>query len=110
MVKNPPANAGNTGDAGLITGLERSLGGGNGNPLQYSCMKSPMDKGAWWSTVRGVAKRRTQLKRLSTWSSQLYAPAKKIGITSKPQIFEAYLKQMQWRTRYKEMLTHWLLI
>ena len=110
MVKNPPANAGNTGDAGLITGLERSPGGGNGNPLQYSCMKNPMDKGAWWSTVRGVAKRRTQLKRLSTWSSQLYAPAKKIGITSKPQIFEAYLKQMQWRTRYKEMLTYWLLI
>ena len=56
MVKNPPANAGNTGDTGLVTGLERSPGGGNGNPLQYSCMKNPMDKGAWWATIQGVTK------------------------------------------------------
>ena len=52
-VKNPLANAG---DEGLIPGLERSLGEGNGNPLQYSCLGNPMDRGAWWVTVHGVTK------------------------------------------------------
>ena len=56
MVKNLPANAGN---AGLIPGLERSLGGGNGNLLQYSCLDNPMDRGAWWATVPGVARSQT---------------------------------------------------
>ena len=46
MVKNVPASAGDTGDMGLIPGLERSPGGGNGNPLQYSCRDNPMDRGA----------------------------------------------------------------
>ena len=54
VVKNPPANAG---DAVLIPGLETSPGEGNGNPLQYSCLGSPMDRGAWQATVYGVAKR-----------------------------------------------------
>ena len=53
VVKNPPANAGNV---GLIPGLRRSLGEGNGNPLQYSCLGSPMDRGAWQATVYGVSK------------------------------------------------------
>ena len=53
MVKNPPANAR---DAGSIPGLGRSPGKGNGNPLQYSCLGSPIDKGAWWAAVHGVAK------------------------------------------------------
>ena len=53
MVKNPPASAGNT---GLIPGSGRSPGGGNGNPLQYSCLGSPMDRGVWWAEVHGVAK------------------------------------------------------
>ena len=66
MVKNPPANAGDTGDIGLITVLERSPGGGHGNPLQYSCLENPMDRGAWWATVHGVTERRTRLNRLST--------------------------------------------
>ena len=55
-VKNVPANAG---DAGLIPGSGRSPGGGNGNPLQYSCLENPMDRGAWGATVHGVAKSRT---------------------------------------------------
>ena len=46
MVKNPPANAGDTGDLGSITGLGRSPGVGNGNPLQYSCLENSMDRGA----------------------------------------------------------------
>jgi len=56
VVKNPLANAA---DAGLIPGLGRSSGGGNGNPLQYSCLGNPMDGGTWWTTVHGVAKNRT---------------------------------------------------
>ena len=52
-VKNPPANAG---DMGLIPGSGRSPGGGNGTPLQYPCLGNPMDRGAWWATVHGIAK------------------------------------------------------
>ena len=49
------------GDLGLIPGLGRSPREGNGNPLQYSCLENPMDRGAWWATVHGVAKSRTRL-------------------------------------------------
>ena len=52
MVKNLPANIG---DMSLISGLGRSPGEGNGNPLQYSYLGNPMDRGAWWATVHGVA-------------------------------------------------------
>ena len=52
-VKNLPANAG---DAGLISGSGRSPGEGNDNPLQYSCLGNPMDRGAWWATGHGVTK------------------------------------------------------
>ena len=65
-VKNPPANAGDVRDAGSIPGLERSPGGGNGNLLQYSCLENPMDRGALWATVHGVAKELDTTKRLST--------------------------------------------
>ena len=51
VVKNPPANAGDVRDTGSIPGLGRSCGGGHGNPRQYSCLKNPMDRGAWWATV-----------------------------------------------------------
>ena len=51
VVKNIPANAW---DEGSITGLGRSPEEGNGNPLQYSCLGNPMDRGAWWATVHGV--------------------------------------------------------
>ena len=57
VIKNTPANAGDTGDVGLSPGLGRSLGERNGNPLQYSCLGSPMDRGAWQATVHGVAKK-----------------------------------------------------
>ena len=53
MVKNLPANAG---EVGLIPGLGSSPGEGNGNPLQYSCLGNPMDRGAWQATVCGVTK------------------------------------------------------
>ena len=54
VVKNPPVNAGDARDAGLIPRLGRSVGVGNGNPLWYSCLESPMDRGPWWATVHGV--------------------------------------------------------
>ena len=55
VIKTPPANAEDIGDADLIPGLEKSPGGGHGNPFQYSCLKNPMDRGAWWAVVDGVA-------------------------------------------------------
>ena len=51
MVKNPAANAAATGDKGSIPGWGRFPGGGNGNPLQYSCMENPTDRGAWRATI-----------------------------------------------------------
>ena len=59
MVKNLPANAGEVRDVGLILGLGRSPGGGNGNPLQYSCLEDPMDRGDWRATVHRVTKSQT---------------------------------------------------
>ena len=61
MVKNLCANAGDIRDVGSIPGLRRSPGGGYGSPLQYSCLENPMDRGAWWATVRGVAESLTRL-------------------------------------------------
>ena len=54
MVKNLLAHAGDPGDVGSIPGLGRSLGEGNGNPLQYSCLENPIGRGAWWATVHSV--------------------------------------------------------
>ena len=59
VLKNLPVNAGDAGDVGLIPGLRRSPGEGNGNPLQYSCLENPMDRGAWWAIGHGVAKSQT---------------------------------------------------
>ena len=58
MAKNSPANAG---DVGLMPGWGRSPGKENGNPLQYSCLENPMDRGAWWATVPGVTKSQAPL-------------------------------------------------
>ena len=65
LVKNPPANAGDIRDVGLIPGSGRPLGGGHGNPHQYSYLQNPMDRGAWSATVHEVANSQTQLKQLS---------------------------------------------
>ena len=59
VVKNPPASAGGTRDEGLIPGSGRSPGGEHGNPLQYCCLESSMDRGAWQATGHGVAKSQT---------------------------------------------------
>ena len=67
VVKNLPANAGDIRDAGSVPGPGRSPGGGNDNPLQYSCLENPMDRGAWQATVHKVTQNQIQLKRLSTF-------------------------------------------
>ena len=61
LVKNPPVNAGDTKDAGLVPGSGRSPGEGNGNTLQYSYLGNPIHGEVWWATVHGVAKSQTQL-------------------------------------------------
>ena len=66
VVKNLPANAGDTGNVGSIPGSRRSPGGGNGNPLQYFCLKSPMEREAWQAAVHGVTQSRARLMGLST--------------------------------------------
>ena len=65
-VKNPPANAGDTRDMASVLGLGRSPGGGHGNPLQYSCLENPLDRGAWCATVHTVARSRTWLSDLAS--------------------------------------------
>ena len=62
VVKNLPASVGDIRNLGSIPVSGRSLGGGHGNPLQYSCLENPIDRGAWRTTVHGVAKSQTLLK------------------------------------------------
>ena len=66
------ASACNEGDPGSVPGLGRSPGEGNGNPLQYTCLENPMDGGAWWATVHGVAKSRTRLNNFTLFCFTLY--------------------------------------
>ena len=61
VVKNPPANAGDVRDKGSAPGWGRVSGEGYGNPLRYSCLGNPMDRGGWWATVHRIAKSQTQL-------------------------------------------------
>ena len=107
VVKNLPANAGDTGDGGSIPGLGRSPGGGNGNLLWYSCLENPMDRGVWWATVHGVAKCGTWLmdwarmqSHIKDWSQtsqpmMLYLPViSSLQLISKwnhtiPQVFKS---------------------
>ena len=63
------ASAYNAGDPGLIPGSGRYPGEGNGDPLQYSCLENLTDRGAWWATIHGVAKRRT---RLGDWMKGVF--------------------------------------
>ena len=68
MIKNPPANAGDPRDVGLIPGSGISPGGGNGNPLQYSCLENPMDRGVWQAIVHGVTELE-MTEHVCKWSS-----------------------------------------
>ena len=64
VVKNPPANAGDARDVGLMPGSGRSPGVGNGNPFQYSCLENLMDRGIWWAIVHGVSKESDMIEQL----------------------------------------------
>ena len=66
VVKSPSANAEDGRDVSSVPGLGKAPGGRHNDPLQYSCLENPMDRGPWWATVHRVAESRTQLKRLST--------------------------------------------
>ena len=66
VVKNLPGSAGDVWDVGLLSGSGRSPREGHGNPLQYSCLENPMDRGAWWATVHGATKSQTWLTQLNT--------------------------------------------
>ena len=81
-VKNPPANAR---DMGLIPRSGRSTGEGNGNPLKHSCLENPMDRGAWWAVVHGVAKSWAQLSHIKEGGLHFIK-------TKNPQIF---IKEIQ---------------
>ena len=67
-VKDPPASAGDLRNAGSIPGSEKYLGEGNVNPLQYSCMENPMDRGTWWVTVRRVTIESDTIERLTLFT------------------------------------------
>ena len=82
-VKDPACNAG---DPGSIPRLGRSPGEGNGNPLQYSCLENPMDGGAWWATVHGVAKSRTRLSDF-TFTFTMFSYSSKLSLKLKLQYF-----------------------
>ena len=69
LIKNAPANVGGARDAGSIPGSGIFCGEGNGNPLQYSSLRNPMERGAWWATVHGITENWTQL---STYTQYFY--------------------------------------
>ena len=77
VVKNLSFNAGDKRDKSLIPGLGRSPGGGHRNPLQFSCLENPMDRGAWQATVQSVTKSQTQLRPLSTQHTSIPHDKKK---------------------------------
>ena len=77
MVKNSPANVGDTSNAGSIPGLGRSSGGGHGNPLQYSHLENPMERGAGWTTVHRGAKSQTRQSDLAQHRNILYCQKEK---------------------------------
>ena len=81
MAQTVKASACNAGDPGSIPGSGRSLGEGNGNPLQYSCLENPMDGGAWWATVHAVAKSQTRLSDL-TFTFHFHALEKEMATPS----------------------------
>ena len=90
VIKNLAVNAGDTGDVSSIPGSGRSPGGGHGNPLQYSCLENPMDRGAWRAIVHRVTKSQT-------WLSHWVQDSKHIYQTRKDEGMEIYMMGIQWR-------------
>ena len=85
-------------EAGSISGSGRSLGGGHGNTLQYSCLENPMDRGAWKATVHEVAKTQTRLKQLSTHACTpilIYIERKEVALNGCQDISGTLVKGLQ---------------
>ena len=79
VVKKPPCNAGDLREAGSVLGMERSPGGGRGNPLQFSCPENPMDRGAWQVMVHGITESQTQQKWLSRHAHGVLTMSQALG-------------------------------
>ena len=86
VVKNPPANAGK---ASLIPRSGRSPGEGNSNPLQYSCLGNPMDRGAWQVTVCGTAKELDKTEQLTQQQSTVYSSSPSVPLWFQPPLLES---------------------
>ena len=95
VVNNLPANAG---DVGLILGSGRSLGEGNGNPLQCSCLENPGDGEAWWAAICGVAPSRTRLKRHSSSSS---SSGKESICQGRRHWFNPWVRKIPWSQKWQ---------
>ena len=107
-VKNPPANAGGVRDMGLILRSGRSPEGGNGNPLQYSCLENLMDRGAWWPTIHGFAKRDDWSNLAHVHAHMLYMNIvrrvnPKISLNKKKILFSFYFVSI-WDNSYSGKL------
>ena len=88
MVKNLPAHAGNAGDAGSIPGLGRSTEGGNGNPLQYSCLENSMGRGGWWLQAAGS---QSQTEQVTEHTRLVHSPLQVPLVTHSSRIGDVFL-------------------
>ena len=97
----------NVRDLGLIPGLGRFPGEGNGNPLQYSCLENPMGGGAWWATVHGVTKSQTRLSDF-TFTFTLHITSLVAQMVKRlPAVWETWVQYLGWENPLeKEMATH----
>ena len=98
MLKNLPANAGDTGDTDSTPGSGRSQGGGNGNPVHYSCLENPMDRGAWWATFCGVTQSQIPLSRHTRRTAVIIMDKlPEVRFYTKWEIFRLILKPVHYR-------------
>ena len=111
VIKNLPANAGDLRCVGLISGWERSPGGGHRSPLQYSCLENPMDTGAWWTIVHGVTKELDTTE--AAWTDNepqsfvliFFLQVKTILISSLPKLLISHRLQQQKKTSTISLMT-----
>ena len=97
VAKNLPANAGDIRDEGSVPQLGRSPGEGNGNPLQYSCLENPMNRGAWWNTACGMAERdATERPTLSLSLSRVRLFATPWTVTYQAPLSMGFSRQEYW--------------
>ena len=107
VVKNPPADAGDTRDMHSIPGSGRCPGEGNGNPLQYSCLGNPLDRGAWWAILHGAAKSRTRLRNYTRTFVCYWASRVARKVKNPPATWKTRVQSLGWEDPLEEgMATH----